>query len=171
MRDLGSNRLRPGHLLQAGRLLLLALALAFAAAQSRADEIVVHELKPASFADARVALLDALIDEGLAPPAVSQFGAMLRRSAADLGYPPELYDNAEIFSFCSVKISSQLVQEDRRHIALCPLTIAVYALPERPGLVFLAYRPPTLTSPAATQARELLDRLAIRARRNLGLAD
>lgn len=169
MPRLRGNHLRPAHLVRAGHVFLVALLLALNTAATRADDIVTRELAPAAYADARIALLDALIEEGLAPPAVSQFGAMLQRSAADLGYPPDLYSDAEIFSFCSVKISSMLVREDRRHIALCPLTIALYTLPDKSGRVFLAYRPPDVTTAAAALARELLARLAQRTARNLGM--
>lgn len=147
----------------------MTLALTLASRPATADDIVVHELAPARYPDVRTALLDALIDEGLAPPAVSHFGAMLQRSAGQLGHSPDLYEEAEIFSFCSVKISALLVQEDRRNIALCPLTIALYTLPSRRDVVFLSYRSPDAPAAASPQARQLLDRLAERCFRNTGL--
>lgn len=166
---LHGNRLRPARLVRAGRIFVLSLLMILVARSAPAEEIVVHEFSPARYADVRIALLDALIDEGLAPPAVSHFGAMLHRAAPQLGHAPDLYEEAEIFSFCSVKISALLAQEDRRNIALCPLTIALYSVPTRPKVVFLSYRAPQGAAAAAPLARQLLDRIADRSLRNTGL--
>lgn len=155
--------LRPSRLFRGGRPFLAALLSALATTLFAHDAgIVVRELDPLVYDEARRALLDALIDEGLAPPTVSAFGDMLARTAADLRHPAELYERAEIFTFCSARIASLLVREDVSHIALCPLTIALYALPARPGVTFVAYRPPPPASPAARLAQELLQRITTR---------
>lgn len=134
-----------------------------------ADDIVVRELQPLAYADARAALLDAFVDEGLAPPAVSQFGEMLARTAPDLGHRADFYGEAEIFSFCSAQVSGRMIGEDVRNIALCPMTVALYTLPGRPRTVFLATRPPPLQSPAAAFATALLRRIVERTVDNAGL--
>lgn len=94
---------------------------------------------------------------------------MLARTAPDLGHRADIYGDAEIFSFCSAQVSARMVAEDVRHIALCPMTIALYTLPGRPGSVFLASRPPALRSPAGEFARVLLRRIIDRAIDNAGL--
>jgi len=154
---------RPARLRRAGRFLSLALLVAGCAAVPPARDagIVVREIA-ADYADVRDALDDAIRDEGLVAPTSSRFGEMLARTASDLGHRADVYGEAEIFSFCSARISARLVAEDVRHIALCPLTIALYTLPQRAGLVYLAYRPPALASPAGTLARALLDDVAER---------
>ena len=134
-----------------------------------ADDIVVRELQPLTYADARAALLDAFVDEGLAPPAVSQFGDMLARTAPDLGHRADFYAEAEIFSFCSAQVSGRMIAEDVRNIALCPMTVALYTLPGRPRTVFLATRPPALKSPAGAFANALLRRIVGRTVDNAGL--
>lgn len=134
-----------------------------------ADEVIVRELQPLAYADARAALLDAFVDEGLAPPAVSQFGEMLARTAPDLGHRADFYGEAEIFSFCSAQVSGRMIAEDVRNIALCPMTVALYTLPGRPRTVFLAARPPALKSPAGEFASALLRRIVERMEDNAGL--
>ncbi|MCC4115848.1 DUF302 domain-containing protein [Aromatoleum toluclasticum] len=135
-----------------------------------ADDIVVRELQALAYADARAALLDAFVDEGLAPPAVSPFGDMLARTAPDLGHRADFYGEAEIFSFCSAQVSGRMIGEDVRNIALCPMTVALYTLPGRPRTVFLALRPPALQSPAGEFAHALLRRIVERTVDNAGLS-
>lgn len=153
-----------------GWFFLCTLLLAFVGAARAGDgELVLRELQAAAYADVRAALLDAIVEEGLAAPTVSQFGAMLARTAPDLGHRPDFYAEAEIFSFCSAQVSARMVAEDLRHIALCPMTIALYTLPARPGVVFLASRPPALRSSAGDFARALLIRIVERTTENAGL--
>lgn len=149
---------------------MVAAALLVSGVVARAaDDILVRELQPLAYTDARAALLDAFVDEGLAPPAVSPFGDMLARTAPDLGHRADFYDEAEIFSFCSAQVSGRMIAEDVRNIALCPMTVALYTLPGRPRTVFLAARPPALQSPAGEFARALLRRIAERTIDNAGL--
>jgi uncharacterized protein (DUF302 family) len=139
-------------------------------AQAASPGVIVHALQPLAYEDARAALLDAMVDEGLAPPGINPFGEMLARTAPDLGHRADFFERAEIFSFCSARISARLVTEDRHNIALCPLTIALYTLPSKPETVFLSYRKPALASPGGRMARELLQRLLNRTRENAGLS-
>ena len=124
--------------------------------------IVVVELELRDYTEARHALEEAIADEGVAAPAISAFGAMLARTAGDLGHRPDLYRDAEIFSFCSAAIAARLTAEDLRNIALCPMTIALYTLPAKPGMVFLAYRAPGRRTPGGDDANELLRKIAAR---------
>lgn len=162
--------LRPARLARAGRFLSLALLVAGCAtpappSDSSDPSIVVREVRM-HYADVREALEDAIRDEGLVAPTSSAFGAMLARTAADLGHAPNRYGEAEILSFCSARVSARLVAEDVRNIALCPLTIALYTLPQRPGIVFVAYRPPPGPTAGAAFARDMLERFVARAASN-----
>lgn len=144
--------------------LLLTLCTASAAAQS-----VAHTLATTTFADARAALEDAIAAEGIAPPTVHDFGAMLRRTAPDLGHPPDLYGDAITLTFCSAPLAARLAAEDPAHIALCPLSIALHTLPADPARIHLSYRRPTTGTPAGELAEHLLERIAARTARSLGL--
>lgn len=145
------------------------LALAPAATLAGPTEgIMVEHFPGVPFADLREALADAIADEGLSAPVVSGFGAMLERTAPDLGHDPALYGDAEIFSFCSAGVAARLVAEAREHIALCPLSIAVYSLPQTPRDATLAWRPPTLDAPGGDAVRALLTRIVAGAARLVG---
>lgn len=161
----------PGRLLRALRLAAACCALALASATSssaRAEGIVVEHFPGVPFADLREALADAIADEGLSAPVVSRFGAMLERTAPDLGHDPALYGDAEVLSFCSAGVAARLVAEAREHIALCPLSIAVYSLPHTPRDATLAWRPPTLDSPGGDAVRALMARIVTGAARLVG---
>lgn len=149
---------RPG-LRRSMRLALVCLALAGAARADATDGIVVESFPGVPYADLRAALADAIVDEGLSAPVVSQFARMLERTAADLGHAPGLYADAEILTFCSAGVAARLVTEAPARIALCPLSIAVYSLPHTPQDTALAYRPPTLDSPGGDAARALMARI------------
>ncbi len=161
----------PGRLLRALRLAAACCALALASATSssaRAEGIVVEHFPGVPFADLREALADAIANEGLSAPVVSRFGAMLERTAPDLGHDPALYGDAEVLSFCSAGVAARLVAEAREHIALCPLSIAVYSLPHTPRDATLAWRPPTLDSPGGDAVRALMARIVTGAARLVG---
>ncbi len=133
-----------------------------------AEGIVVEHFPGVPFADLREALTDAIADEGLSAPVVSRFGAMLERTAPDLGHDPARYGDAEILSFCSAGVAARLVAEAHEHIALCPLSIAVYSLPHTPRDATLAWRPPTLDSPGGNAVRALMARIVAATARLLG---
>lgn len=159
------------RLLHALRLAATCAALALASATSiaaPAEGIMVEHFPGVPFADLREALADAIADEGLSAPVVSGFGAMLERTAPDLGHDPALYGDAEILSFCSAGLAARLVAEAREHIALCPLSIAVYSLPHTPRDATLAWRPPTLDSPGGDAVRALMARIVVGAARLVG---
>lgn len=149
---------RPG-LRRSMRLALVCLALAGVARADGTDGIVVESFPGVPYAELRAALADAIADEGLSAPVVSQFARMLERTAADLGHAPALYADAEILTFCSASVAARLVTEAPARIALCPLSIAVYSLPHTPQDTALAYRPPTLDSPGGNAARALMARI------------
>lgn len=160
---------RPSRMLRAGRFFVAATLIAAMHAASAAEpKIVVRAFGDVAYADARAALEDAIIEEGLVPPTVSGFGAMLARTAPDLGHHLDLYREAEIFSFCSARIAARMAAEDPSHIALCPLTLSLYTLPAEPARVYLAYRPPGLDSPAGRLAADMLGRIVSRTAAGLG---
>lgn len=159
------------RLLRALRLAATCAALALTSVTSLAapaEGIVVEHFPGVPFADLREALADAIADEGLSAPVVSRFGAMLERTAPDLGHDPALYGDAEILSFCSAGVAARLVAEAREHIALCPLSIAVYSLPQTPRDATLAWRPPTLDSPGGDAVRALMARIVAGTARLVG---
>ena len=153
------------HLFPAAELAALARS---ADAHAPPAGVVSRSFADLDFADLRDALAESIAEQGLAKPVVSHFGDMLTRTAGDLGHRADLYAHAEIFTFCSAALAARLAAEARGHIALCPLSIAVYALPEAPRTVFIAYRPPAVDSAGGEAARSLMAQIVARAAGLLG---
>ncbi|MCZ4305972.1 DUF302 domain-containing protein [Zoogloeaceae bacterium G21618-S1] len=144
--------------------LILALSLSTIA---RADDIVHQRLNTKDYATARIAVTDAIIDEGLRVASVSNFGDMLARTDADLHHGATPYRHAEVFAFCSVQVAAQLVNEAPEHIAYCPLTIAIYQLDKEAGYpVHILFRPPSSNSPGGQSGLTLLNRIVGRVQHN-----
>ena len=156
-------------LLRRGTGFFFACFLALQAGTTAAEAgIVTREIAGAEFEDVAFALVDAIAAEGITPPTVSHFGDMLRRTAPDLGHSPALFDQARIYTFCSASAAARLSAESPHHIALCPLSIAVYSLPHTPRDATLAWRPPTLDSPGGDAVRALMARIVAGAARLVG---
>ncbi len=90
-----------------------------------------------SFDDATFLVESAIIDQGLVIDYVSHTGDMLKRTSADVGGTKELFDAADIFVFCSAKLSRKVMELDPNNIAFCPYGIFVA---EREGQVTIGYR-------------------------------
>lgn len=123
---------------------------------------MTYAISGSDYQAARDALIEAIEAEGLVVGAVLPYNQMLRRTGAEGEETP--FENAEIFQFCSASLAWQMVQEDPEHIALCPLTIAIYVTTAEPGRVTLVYRRPGGSSAARAKAEALLIRLVERAR-------
>ncbi|MDO9599671.1 MAG: DUF302 domain-containing protein [Azoarcus sp.] len=136
-------------------------------ATAGADSPVVTEVAGATFHDINTALVDAIADEGIGAPSVSHFGSMLARTAADLGHRPDFYADAQIHTFCSAAIAARLAAESAHNIALCPLSIAVYRVLEKPHTIYLSYRR-SAPSPGGEAANALLQRIVQRAAEQFG---
>lgn len=154
MKSPSSRRLR-------APLFFLAAALWACASPAPAADLVRRDFAKADYGAVRESLVEAIESEGLVPGPVSQFGDMLHRTDQSLRHGADLYAQAEIFSFCSIAVSSRLVRENPDFIADCPLTIALYRLKDSPR-VSLVYRPREGTSPGAQAANALLERIASR---------
>lgn len=90
-----------------------------------------------SFEDATFSVESAIIGAGLKIDYVSHTGEMLNRTMADVGSDVHLFDNADIFVFCSARLSRKMMEADIMNIAHCPYGIFVT---DRNGEVFIGYR-------------------------------
>ena len=125
-----------------------------------APDVVVELISGSDFQSAHEALIETIEDDSLVVGAVLPFGDMLDRTRGEAGTP---YRAAEIVQFCSSRIAGRIVLEDAAQIALCPMSVAIYATKARPDVVVMAYRSPARGSAARRQAAELLERLVKRA--------
>ena len=90
-----------------------------------------------SFDDATFGVESAIVGRGLVVDWVSHTGEMLNRTGADLGADQVIFDQADIFQFCSATISRQMMEADPLNIAHCPYAVFVF---EREGEVVVGYR-------------------------------
>ncbi len=92
------------------------------------------------FADVKEDLVVAIEQRGLVINTTAHVGDMLERTGRDLGKTKRIYDQAEVIEFCSATVSRAMMETDPRNLVYCPYTIAVYSLPGKPGVVYLAHR-------------------------------
>ena len=101
-----------------------------------AEEATVYSFD-GSFEDATFSVETAIVGRGLVVDWVSHTGEMLARTAGAVGSDVLLFDNADIFQFCSASLSREMMEADPMNIAHCPYAIFVF---EREGEVVIGYR-------------------------------
>ena len=116
---------------------VLGLLMALPVAADLGMKVVLAQGK---FADVKDDLVAAIEQRGLVINSVAHVGDMLERTGRDLGKAKRIYDKAEVIEFCSAIVSRKMMEADARNLVYCPYTIAVYTLPGKAGVVYLAYR-------------------------------
>ena len=117
--------------------LLLGLLLALPAAADDGASVVTAK---GTFADVKDDLVTAIEQRGLLINSTSHVGDMLQRIGRDLGKTKRIYGQAEVLEFCSATVSRDMMEADPHNLVYCPYTIAIYTLPQKPGVVYLAHR-------------------------------
>lgn len=90
-----------------------------------------------SFEDAAFSVESAIVGKGLVIDYVSHVGEMLNRTGADVGSDVTLFNEADIFVFCSAVVSRKVMEADPMNIAHCPYGIFVA---DQAGEVIVGYR-------------------------------
>lgn len=116
---------------------LLGLSIAISAAADDGAKVVTAKGK---FADVRDDLVVAIEQRGFVVNFVAHVGDMLERTGRDLGKTNKIYEHAEVIEFCSATASRAMMEADPQNLVFCPYTIAIYTLPGKPGVVYLAHR-------------------------------
>lgn len=116
---------------------LLALALSLGVAtQASADEAILYGYD-GTFEDATFAVEDAIISKGLVIDYRSHTGEMLERTREAVGSEVVLFDNADVFLFCSAVVSRKVMEADPMNIVHCPYSIFVA---DQAGKVTIGHR-------------------------------
>lgn len=100
------------------------------------DEVITYPYDGA-FEDAVFGLETAIVGKGLVIDYVSHVGEMLNRTAEDVGSDVELFDDAQIFMFCSASVSRKVMEADPMNIVYCPYGIFVA---DRGGEVIVGHK-------------------------------
>ncbi|EAQ11436.1 MULTISPECIES: DUF302 domain-containing protein [Maritimibacter] len=123
------------------RILIAAIAAVFAAtaaqAESHAGGQATTYTYDGSFDDAAFAVENAIVGQGLVIDYTSHTGEMLARTAVDVGSDVVLFEEADVYLFCSAVVSRKVMEADPMNIAHCPYGIFVA---EREGEVMIGYR-------------------------------
>ena len=121
------------------RTFLMAAVVAVAAQGAAAQEMVRYTTDQ-SFDDVAFGIENAILDAGLVVDHVSHVGAMLERTREDVGSDKVLFTQADVYSFCSAKVSRSVMEADPMNIVFCPYDIFVAELADKPGEVIVGYR-------------------------------
>lgn len=133
----------------------LAAALVAATATGALAQQAVTYPFDGSFEDAAFGVESAIVGRGLVIDYTSHVGEMLERTREDTGSEVVLFDEADIYLFCSAVVSRQVMEADPMNIANCPYGIFIASLE---GEVMIGYRVMPEESMAPVMA--LLDELA-----------
>lgn len=124
---------------------LLALSLTAGQAVAQAAPVADHDgayvrTVEGAFEDVTFAVEQAITNEGLVIDLTSHVGEMLARTKEDVGGAQDLFTQADIFSFCSAKVSREVMEADPANIQHCPYTIFVYEMADAPGQIVIGHR-------------------------------
>lgn len=122
------------------RAFVAAMAVALALPASAAAEGVKLYDFDGSFEDAGFAVETAIVGQGLVIDLVSHVGAMLNRTAADVGSDKKIFEQADIYIFCSAIASRKVMEVDPANIAYCPYGIFITEAGDGSGKVQIGYR-------------------------------
>jgi uncharacterized protein (DUF302 family) len=126
-------------------LVLSALALLAQPTLAREPDIETEHMRVYSiegeFETYREALEMAITNRGIVINNVAHIGAMLKRTAADVG-GESIYKEGQAYEFCSAIISRRTMEADIHNIVFCPYIVVVYVTEAEPGKVYVSYRRP-----------------------------
>jgi uncharacterized protein (DUF302 family) len=119
----------------AAALLLLPLL-----SPASASEAVTYTRGGSSYEDVRLDLENAIIGEGLKIDFTGNIAGMLERTGKDVGSNVPVYQKAEYFTFCSAKLSRQMMEADPANMSNCPYVVFIYQRAATVKEVSVGYR-------------------------------
>ena len=105
-----------------------------------------------SYDDVRFELNNAIIARGLNIQTTGNVAEMLDRTGPATGATRKVFKAAEYVTFCSAKLSQQMIEADPANLVFCPFVIVIYETADKPGETIVAYRPPVPTGSGASKA-------------------
>ncbi len=116
--------------------LFATIALGLAASAAVAEGPITYSFD-GSFDDATFAIENAIVGKGLVIDYTSHVGDMLNRTGEDVGSSEVIFDDANIYLFCSAVVSRQVMEADPMNIQHCPYGIFVA---DKDGTVTIGHR-------------------------------
>jgi len=137
--------------------LCFCVGLAFMAFPAAA-QTAKHYTYDGAFADAAFEVESAIVDRGLVVDYVSHVGEMLKRTKEDVGGTKAIFENADVFLFCSAVLSREMMEADPANIVHCPYKIMVTESGDGSGAVQVGY--PVMPDGPMKKVEALLDEIA-----------
>ncbi len=122
-------------------ILLLIIGFACSTAGAATPGVNIQAVK-GDFDDVKERVVMAIENRGLVLNYTAYISNMLERTGKDIGRERQIYTKAEVLEFCSAAVSRSTMEADPRNIVFCPYAIAIYALPQEPGKIYISYRKP-----------------------------
>lgn len=135
---------------------LLALIALLLPAPALAEDWVTYTVD-APFEDVAFELDIAIEERGYVVDHVSHVGEMLNRTAADVGATETIYEQANVYLFCSATLSREMMEADVNNIAFCPYSVFLY---QEAGSEQTTVGYPTMPEGAMQKVQSLLDEVA-----------
>ena len=146
--------------------LLALMAAVVSAAPANAADAVSYTRHGATYEDVRLDLENAIILEGLKIDYKGNIADMLKRTGPDVGSNQPVYQQAEFFTFCSAKLSRQMMEADPSNMAQCPYVVFIYQRAATSKEVVVGYRKVTVDGrgrKALDEINKLLERVVVAA--------
>jgi len=105
--------------------LAMIVSLFLAAPAAMAGSEIVTYTSPDDFEDTVFSLESAIVDQGLKIEHVNHVGDMLERTREDVGSDKIIFDHADVYNFCSAKLSREVMEADPLNLVHCPYRIFV----------------------------------------------
>jgi uncharacterized protein (DUF302 family) len=102
-------------------------------------------------------LVDAIASRGLVISYTAHAANMLERTAEAVGALAKAYDNADILLFCKADLTYRLTIANPHNLVLCPYSISIYTLANKPQTVYLSIRRPDLQVAEYASIHSLLE--------------
>lgn len=119
---------------------MFAATVMVAGATAAGAQDVITYKSTESYDDVVFALENAIVGAGLVVDNVSHVGSMLERTREDVGATRTLFTQADVYQFCSARVSREMMEADPMNIAFCPYGIFVAELADAPGEVVVGFR-------------------------------
>jgi uncharacterized protein (DUF302 family) len=115
--------------------LILGISLSSAALAGEVATYTVEE----DIDDVLFSVENEIIGRGYKIDSVSKVGAMLERTRLDVGGTKKIFREAQIFSFCSAKLSREMMEIDPANLRYCPYKVFMYATIDNPDITIVGY--------------------------------
>lgn len=118
----------------------MALGLVVLLATAAAAQGLKTYTKKGNYDDVKLDLTDAITKRGLVVDYNGNVGGMLDRTGKDVGSTKQVYKKAEYFTFCSAKLSRDMIEASSANLGYCPYVVYIYEATAKPGEIVVGYR-------------------------------